>query len=171
MLLASVNPGVTSFRTTLILLPANEADAEPILLPISKLTKFHADPKRMGRSIFDGVIYFRVNRLWILRCAGNEKLSTNYRQTIDKSRIRLLFRFNDANRDARDADSEAEKSRRMLEESILSMLLANPKASQAEMAREAGVSRATIQRVMDALVREGKLSRKGGTRGEWVVQD
>ena len=58
----------------------------------------------------------------------------------------------------------------MLEERIF-MLAANPKTSQAEMVRGAGVSRMTIRRVMDALVREGKLSRKGWAKGERIPKE
>ena len=54
---------------------------------------------------------------------------------------------------------------------IVEELRANPKATQIGLATKLGVSRATVQRAMNALAKEGRVKRQGGTRGRWVVNE
>jgi len=55
------------------------------------------------------------------------------------------------------------------QEQILKILQDNPKTSQRQMAQGMGISRATIQRNVAALIELGILERVGGTRGYWKV--
>jgi predicted transcriptional regulator len=49
------------------------------------------------------------------------------------------------------------------------MLLKDPVMTYDTIAGMLGISRSTVQREIKALRDSGRLSRKGATRGEWVV--
>ena len=76
--------------------------------------------------------------------------------------------LNEANPEANEANPEANSP---LWVRIVEELRANPKATQIGMATRLGVSRATVQRAMNALAKEGRIKRQGGTRGRWVVNE
>ena len=54
---------------------------------------------------------------------------------------------------------------------IVEELRTNPKTTQIGLAMKLGVSRATVQRAMNTLAKEGRIKREGGTRGRWVVNE
>ena len=76
--------------------------------------------------------------------------------------------LNEANPEANEANPEANSPLRVR---IVEELRTNPKATQIGMATRLGVSRATVQRAMNALAKEGRIKRQGGTRGRWVVNE
>ena len=72
---------------------------------------------------------------------------------------------NEANHDANEANHDA------INNQILALLKAEPKITQVKLAKEVGVSRATIQRAMKSMIVEGTIVRIGATRGHWEITD
>ena len=52
---------------------------------------------------------------------------------------------------------------------IVECLRATPSISLDELAKRIGVSRRTVVRMVDRLKKQGRIRRKGGTRGVWEV--
>lgn len=57
-----------------------------------------------------------------------------------------------------------------LHKDILNRMKENPTISQLKLAEDTGTTRRVIQRAVEALVREGRVKRIGGTRGYWKVK-
>ena len=76
--------------------------------------------------------------------------------------------LNEANPEANEANPEANSP---LWVRIVEELRTNPKTTQIGLAMKLGVSRATVQRAMNTLAKEGGIKRQGGTRGRWVVNE
>ncbi len=70
--------------------------------------------------------------------------------------------------EANEANPEANSPLRVR---IVEELRANPKATQIGLTTKLGVSRATVQLAMNALAKEGRIKRQGGTRGRWAVNE
>ena len=54
---------------------------------------------------------------------------------------------------------------------LIRMIHDNPRISQRALAKELDIARSTVQRYMAQLEADGKLQRKGGTRGIWIIQE
>lgn len=76
--------------------------------------------------------------------------------------------LNEANPEANEANPEANSPLRVR---IVNELRANPKATQIGLTTKLGVSRATVQLAMNALAKEDRIKRQGGTRGRWAVNE
>lgn len=72
-----------------------------------------------------------------------------------------------SNHDANDANHDANGVQ--IGERILDLLRENPRMTQAKLADEIGVSRATIQRAMKEMVESNQIVRIGSTRGYWKI--
>ena len=72
-----------------------------------------------------------------------------------------------SNHDANDANHDANGVQ--IGERILGLLRENPRMTQAKLADEIGVSRATIQRAMKEMVDSNQIVRIGSTRGYWKI--
>jgi predicted HTH transcriptional regulator len=78
----------------------------------------------------------------------------------------------DANRDANDANRDANDAKQKdqgIITKILTILSANPKITQYELASKLGISRATTQRIMKTMTDEHLITRVGSTRGYWQI--
>ena len=86
--------------------------------------------------------------------------------------MNLNYGVNEAN----EAKNEANEAKNVtgkiqdIEILLLNILRENPNVTQKELARITGVSRSTIQRLMEEMIKEKKLLRIGATRsGHWEV--
>ena len=87
-----------------------------------------------------------------------------------------LMNLNYGVNEANEAKNEANEAKNVtgkiqdIEILLLNILRENPNVTQKELARITGVSRSTIQRLMEEMIKEKKLLRIGATRsGHWEV--
>ena len=91
----------------------------------------------------------------------------------DRTLLTLSFEMkheaSDANLEANDANHDVNAND--MQKKITDLIRVNPKTSQIEIAKQLGVSRATIQRTMKIMIEERRIKRIGSTRGYWKIEE
>ena len=54
-------------------------------------------------------------------------------------------------------------------EALIRLVKVNPSISRAELAKQLGLSERQVRKIIDCLRAEGRLVRRGGTTGEWLI--
>lgn len=78
---------------------------------------------------------------------------------------------NESNNESNMANCEADDATNAIKGKLIEIIQKNPKISQRALSKELGVARSTVQRYMSQLEETGRLIRKGGTRGTWMIQE
>ena len=103
-------------------------------------------------------------KVTIYRAIG--ELRTDTKET-NQSNHEANRRRGESNHEANQFDVTANE----IKARLIRMIHDNPRISQRALAKELDIARSTVQRYMAQLEADGKLQRKGGTRGIWIIQE
>ena len=97
------------------------------------------------------------------------------RLSVSRTNLHALV-GNEGNREGNEGNREGNVGNRegnegSLTTRLFNALKRNPKASIVALAKDLSVSHATVERAEKALQSEGRIRRKGGTRGVWEILD
>ncbi len=115
-------------------------------------------PKPKFEEFGDGI------KVTIYRAIG--ELRTDTKET-NQSNHEANRKGNEFNYEANQFDVTANE----IKARLIRMIHDNPRISQRALAKELDIARSTVQRYMAQLEADGKLQRKGGTRGIWIIQE
>lgn len=107
---------------------------------------------------------FRSDRYQFTVVLPNLNYAVDEQNVESISDIKEISGANDAKVGANDANTENQK------DTLLKIMIENPRITQNEMASVLGISKRTVQRMIEALVEEAKVIRVGSRRsGHWKV--
>ncbi len=138
--------------------------------------------KIRNKAIAEALSYMRYVECWgsgLLRM--NKELSDYGARPVEIEDVGIATRLNvyranrhahvscESNREGNEGNREGDEGN--LTARLLNALKHNPKASIVTLAKDLRVSHATVERAEKTLRSEGRIRRKGGTRGVWEILD